>query len=92
MEELYFFKVHPKQGFGVQVIYRSSGGCREEAYLIKDGDAVFIENGYHPVAAPPGYAVYYLWVLAGEERVLIPRIDPDHAWVEESSGQEERPA
>jgi len=87
MEELYFFKVQPKQGFGIQVIYESSGGSREEAYLIKDGDTVLIENGYHPVAVPPGYAVYYLWVLSGETRVLIPRTDPDHAWIEERSGQ-----
>lgn len=83
MEELYFFRVQPKQGFGIQVIYRSSGGSREEAYLIKDGDVVLIEDGYHPVAAPPGYALYYLWVLSGETRMLIPRTDPDHAWVEE---------
>ena len=86
MEELYFFRIQPEKGFGVQVIYHSGDGSQEEAYLIRDGDAVLIESGYHPVVAAPGYAIYYLWVLAGENRVLAPRDDPDHAWVKEVSG------
>lgn len=99
MEELYFFKVNPLQGFGVQVMYgfASGAGCKarsggerysrpcESAYIVRDNDAVLIEGGYHPVVAAPGYALYYLWVLAGETRVLVPRDDPDHAWVKEET-------
>ncbi|MBM3216593.1 5-deoxy-glucuronate isomerase, partial [Candidatus Poribacteria bacterium] len=35
----------------------------------------------HPVAAAPGYELYYLWMLAGDRRKLIPYDDPQHAWV-----------
>ncbi|HHV63365.1 MAG TPA: 5-deoxy-glucuronate isomerase [Firmicutes bacterium] len=103
MEELYFFKVNPPQGFGVQIIYGSAGQSGREtcaaeggellignggaycenAYVIRDNDVVLIESGYHPVVAAPGYAIYYLWVLAGENRMLVPRDDPDHVWIKE---------
>jgi len=82
LEEIYYFQVHPPQGFGIQRIY-SGDGSLEEVYAIRDGDAVVIPRGYHPVAAAPGYRVYYLWMLAGAERVMRPRDDPDHRWVHE---------
>ncbi len=86
MEEVYFFKVRPGHGFGVQVIYQGSPEPREEAYVVRDGDAVFIESGYHPVVTAPGYDLYYLWVMAATGarpvRTLVPRTDPAHAWVE----------
>ena len=37
-------------------------------------------EGYHPVVAGPGYRLYYLWVLAGERRELLPKDDPN-AWL-----------
>ena len=80
LEEIYYFRVQPPQGFGIQRIY-SADGAMDEVYAIRDGDAVVIPRGYHPVAAAPGYRVYYLWMLAGPERVMRPRDDPDHAWV-----------
>jgi 5-deoxy-glucuronate isomerase len=42
-----------------------------------------IRSGYHPVAAAPGYALYYLWIMAGEGHQPIPYFDPAHAWTEE---------
>ena len=81
MEEIYHFKVNPGQGFGIQVMYSDDMSLRE-SYIIKNGDSVAIKNGYHPVAAAPGYQVYYLWVMAGvDTRQLTPCDDPDHAWV-----------
>jgi 5-deoxy-glucuronate isomerase len=52
---------------------------------IHDGDLAILKEGYHLVAAPPGYTVYYLAVLAGSERSLAASTDPryDHlrkAW------------
>ena len=32
-----------------------------------DGHVQRIASGYHPVVAAPGYAMYYLWALAGRE-------------------------
>jgi 5-deoxy-glucuronate isomerase len=82
MEEVYHFRVNPRNGFGVQRIYTADGEI-EEVYAVREGDTVIIPRGYHPVAAAPGYAVYYLWILAGEERKMRPRDDPQHAWVKE---------
>ncbi len=80
MEEVYFYKFSPKQGFGLQRIY-TDDRSRDEAYAVEDGDTVILPEGYHPVAVAPGYRLYYLWILAGEKRVLAPRDDPDHAWL-----------
>jgi len=85
LEEIYYFRVQPRQGFGIQRIYTADGSM-DEVYAIRDGDAAVIPRGYHPVAAAPGYRVYYLWMLAGPERVMRPRDDPDHAWVHTLEG------
>jgi len=82
MEEVYHFRVFPTRGFGMQRIYTDDRTI-DEAYPIEDTDTVIIPRGYHPVAAAPGYRLYYLWILAGENRVLCPRDDPDHAWLKD---------
>jgi 5-deoxy-glucuronate isomerase len=81
LEEVYLFKVDPPEGFGVQVRYDDAG---TEAFTVRDGEAAVIRSGYHPVVAAPGYSLYYLWVMAGEGRRMIPHFDPAHAWVQES--------
>lgn len=81
LEEVYLFKVDPPEGFGVQVRYDDAG---TEAFAVRDGDMAIIRSGYHPVVAAPGYSLYYLWVMAGEGRQMIPYFDPAHAWVQES--------
>lgn len=80
LEETYLFKVDPPGGFGVQIRYNGHG---EECFTVRDGDVAAIPAGYHPVVAAPGYALCYLWVMAGKGRQLIPRLDPQHAWVQE---------
>ena len=81
LEEVYLFKVDPPEGFGVQVRYDDAG---TEAFTVRDGDAALIRSGYHPVVAAPGYSLYYLWVMAGDGRQMIPHMDPAHAWVQGS--------
>ena len=85
LEEIYYFRVAPPAGFGIQRIY-TGDGAMDEVYAIRDGDTVVIPRGYHPVAAAPGYRVYYLWMLAGPERIMRPRDDPAHAWVHTLEG------
>ena len=80
LEEVYFFQVHPPQGFGFQRIYTDDRSL-DESYAVENGDTVVIPRGYHPVAAAPGYQVYYLWLMAGTGRVMCPFDDPRHAWV-----------
>ncbi len=80
LEEIYFYKLDPPQGFGMQRIYSPERGINE-AYVVENDDTVLMPFGYHPVAAAPGYRLYYLWVLAGKSRVMKPREDPAHSWV-----------
>ncbi len=84
LEEIYFYKLDPPQGFGLQRIYSPERGV-DTAYVIQNDDTVLLPWGYHPVVAAPGYRLYYLWFLAGEGRELHPNEDPAHAWVWGSS-------
>lgn len=84
LEEVYFFKVKPSQGFGIQRIYTSPDDDEplDEAYVVENNDTVVIPRGYHPVVAAPGYSLYYLWILAGEERRYGAwSDDPRHSWI-----------
>ena len=83
-EEVYFFKVKPPQGFGIQRIYTppSDEEPFDVAYTVENNDTVVIPRGYHPVVAAPGYQLYYLWILAGEERRYGAwSDDPRHKWI-----------
>ena len=79
LEEVYLFKVSPEGGFGVQLLY---DGDHEDAFMVHDNDVAAIKSGYHPVVGAPGYSLYYLWVMAGNGRQMIPALDPRHAWVQ----------
>ncbi len=83
MEEVYLFKVNPPQGFGLQRVY-SPERKSDQVFVVRDNSVAKLPFGYHPVGAAPGYALYYLWILAGEPRNYILRDDPDHKWVKEA--------
>jgi 5-deoxy-glucuronate isomerase len=83
LEEVYLFRVDPPGGFGVQIRYDENG--HEEAFLVRDDDIAAIGSGFHPVVAASGYSLYYLWVMAGEGRVMMPYMDPAHVWIQEGS-------
>lgn len=80
LEEIYFYKISPPTGFALQWLYTSDGSLNQ-VLAIRSEDLVIIPQGYHPVAAPPGYQVYYLWVMAGEDRNLLVSTDPAHRWL-----------
>ncbi len=84
MEEIYFFQIRPERGFALQCIYSNpeAPDAVDVVYRLRHGDTVLLPGGYHPVAAAPGYQVYYLWCMAGDERAFGAWTDdPDHAWV-----------
>lgn len=81
-EEIYFYKFKPEQGFGFQRVY-TNDGILDEAVLATHNCAIIQPKGYHPVANHPGYQMYYLNIIAGEHRALIPFDDPQHAWVKD---------
>ena len=83
-EEVYFFRIKPSQGYGIQRIYTAPGSRDplDEVYVIKNNDTIIIPRGYYPVVAGPGYELYYLWILAGEERKYGAwSDDPQHSWL-----------
>ena len=81
MEECYFYRFDPPQGFGIQKVYTRDGRI-DETYTVKNNDTVAIAEGYHPLCAAPGYNMYYLWVMCGKnQRGLVSSMDPNHEWV-----------
>lgn len=81
LEEIYYFRVRPETGFGFQRLYTKDGAF-DEAYVIRDGDITRIPGGYHPVANMPGHQLYYLWMLAGDERTYVWNTAPEFRWME----------
>jgi 5-deoxy-glucuronate isomerase len=84
LEEVYYYRVDPPHGFGQQMLYTNDGEC--VTHSVRDGDAVLLPYGYHPVSSPPGYRLYYLWGMAGEQRKLALYEDPAHGWIHEMKG------
>lgn len=80
LEETYYHRVNPKHGFGLHRVYTDDRSLNE-TMVVKDGDAVLVPKGYHPVSAPPGYEMYYLNVMAGPVRTWKFHNDPDHEWI-----------
>jgi len=85
LEEVYFFLVKPTSGFGVQVLYTPTDATDpfDEAYVLRNGCAVVIPRGYHPVVAAPGYTLYYFWAMAGERKEFRCIDDPQHSWIKD---------
>lgn len=79
LEEVYHYRVDPPAGFGLQMLYTNDG--ESIVHTVVDGDTVLLPYGYHPVTSPPGYQLYYLWAMAGDERKLALYEDPAHAWI-----------
>jgi 5-deoxy-glucuronate isomerase len=80
LEEVYFFRFRPENGFGLMRIYTEDGSI-DQPIVIRHNDLVSIPKGYHPVVAAAGYEVYYLWALAGPKREMKVQEDPAYSWV-----------
>jgi len=74
IEEVYYFKIVPETGFGVIRVF---GDEDDHLFLLCNNEVVTIPKGYHPVGIAPKHQIYYLWALAGENRVLRPCTHPD---------------
>ena len=79
LEETYYHRMARPEGFAVQLVYTDDRSL-DEAIQVRDGDVVLVPRGYHPVAAGPGYDLYYLNVMAGPHRRWLATTDPDHRW------------
>jgi 5-deoxy-glucuronate isomerase len=80
LDEIYYYRIRQPEGFAFQHLY-SGENAGERTVKARDGDAVLVRNGFHPVVAGPGYDVYYLNFLAGSSRALAVTEDSQHVWI-----------
>jgi len=80
LEETYYHRLDPPQGFVFQRVYTDSRDI-DESHAVEDHDVVVVPRGYHPVVVPWGYRSYYLNVMAGPKRAWHFRNDPAHEWI-----------
>jgi len=80
LEETYYHRIDPPQGFAFQRVYTDARDL-DESMAVSDHDVVMVPRGYHPVVMPHGYRGYYLNVMAGSRREWHFRNDPAHEWL-----------
>jgi 5-deoxy-glucuronate isomerase len=80
LEETYYHRIDPPQGFAFQRVYTDARDL-DESMAAGDHDVVMVPRGYHPVVMPHGYRGYYLNVMAGPRREWHFRNDPAHDWL-----------
>jgi 5-deoxy-glucuronate isomerase len=80
LEETYFYQQRRPEGWAIQRLYHRDGS-RDLLMVVRHGDLVIVDQGYHPFAATQGYDAYYLNALAGDRRTMANTDDPDLAWV-----------
>ena len=80
LEETYYHRLSPPQGFAFQRVYTDDRSL-DESLAVEDRDVVMVPRGYHPVVVPHGDASYYLNVMAGPTRKWHFHNDPAHEWM-----------
>lgn len=80
LEETYYHRLNPEQGFGFQRVYTEDGSL-DETMAVQSHDVVLVPRGHHPCGAPHGYEMYYLNVMAGPVRKWRFQNDPAHDWI-----------
>lgn len=80
LEETYYHKLNPQQGFAFQRVYTDDRSI-DETISVEHNSVVMVPKGYHPVGAPYGYDLYYLNVMAGPKRDWVFHNDPAHEWM-----------
>jgi 5-deoxy-glucuronate isomerase len=76
--EVYIF-TGMKKGFGLQMDWSEKG---ENVYLVRDGDAVGFNEGYHPNVGDPTTGLKFLWVMSSDLKTQS-KIHPDFTHVKE---------
>ena len=80
LEETYYFRLNPSQGYGHQRVFTEDGSL-DETISVHNEDVVLVPKGHHPCGAPYGYEMYYLNVMAGPLRKWRFANHPDHDWI-----------
>ena len=80
LEETYYHRLNPPQGFAFQRVYTDDRSL-DETVAVEDGDVTLVPRGYHPCAAVHGYDLYYLNVMAGPHRTWKFHNQKEHEWL-----------
>ncbi|MCY4541991.1 MAG: 5-deoxy-glucuronate isomerase [Rhodobacteraceae bacterium] len=80
LEETYYHRFKPSQGFGFQRVFTDDGSL-DETITVHDHDVVLVPRGHHPCGSPFGYEMYYLNVMAGPLRKWRFKTHPQHDWL-----------
>lgn len=84
LEEVYYFRLQPAQGFVLHRNWREDSNF-DETLVCENGDTALVPQGFHSTVACPGTNMYFLNYLAGEpvgdERAQGPYFHPDHTWI-----------
>jgi 5-deoxy-glucuronate isomerase len=80
LEEVYYHRINPPQGFAFQRVYTDDGEI-DETMTLTDGSLTLVPRGYHPCAALHGYDLYYLNVMAGPKRTWKIHNAVEHEWL-----------
>jgi 5-deoxy-glucuronate isomerase len=83
LDEIYYYRIKEASGYALQNLYNTESQ-RDTIVKARDGDAVLVRDGYHPVVAGPGYDTYYLNFLAGTSRTMAVTEDPNHVWLRDT--------
>lgn len=80
LEETYYHRMNPKEGFGIQRVFTEDGEL-DETMAVHDHDVVLVPKGHHPCGSPYGFEMYYLNVMAGPRRNWRFANHPDFDWI-----------
>jgi 5-deoxy-glucuronate isomerase len=80
LEETYYHRLNPPQGFAFQRVYTEDGAL-DETMCVHDGDVTLVPRGYHPCGTAHGYDLYYLNVMAGPKRIWRFHTEAAHRWL-----------
>ncbi|MDQ0394801.1 5-deoxy-glucuronate isomerase [Labrys monachus] len=80
LEETYYHRLRPEQGYALQRVYTDDRSI-DETMAAYDRNVVLVPRGYHPVAAPYGFDLYYLNVMAGPVRTWRFQTEASHAFL-----------
>ena len=85
LEETYYFRLDPDDGWAVHRNYRLDEDF-DESFAVASGDLVLVTKGFHSSVAAPGHNMWFLNYLAGEptgdERATPPFFQPEYAWID----------
>ena len=90
LEETYYFRMSPEDGFGFHRNYRVDKDF-DETFVIGHQDLVLVTQGFHSTSAAPGSNLYFLNYLAGDllddQRGTPPYDDPRYAHLKDAWGE-----